>query len=259
MPRSLVSRSLEPLVALLWGVFLVWTVWLAAVWIVPIGPRALGFVPDQPLPPNADLLGAVLLFAKHVDVAWLALAVMNLHLVLTKAHGLRTARAWLAFSGGAALVLALLGAGWSWQPGWIYFGEALGVKLLGVALGWVLLWSVLVMSAREAVLWARPRMSHRRVTVGTAVVVLLTMANVEWPARFVRGWWVWQAQDACSPAIAPPLRWLAWFAWAWLMAFAMREKDVLSGVGQRSAKPAVILAALNAIALATRIRLWVAG
>jgi hypothetical protein len=259
MPRSLVSRSLEPLVTLLWGVFLVWTAWLAAVWIIPIGANALGFIPDQPPPQNADFRGAVFLFSKHADVAWLALAVMNLHLVLTRAHGLRTARAWLAFSGTAALVLALLSAGWSRQLGWIYFGGALGVKLLGVAVGWVLLWAVLVMSAREAVLWARPRMSHRGVAVVTAAVVWLTMLNIEWPARFIRGWWLWQSADAGSPAIAPPLRWLVWFIWPGLMAFAMREKDVLSGVAARSLKPAVILGALNFVALAARIRVWFIG
>jgi len=259
MPRSLVSRSLEPLVALLWGVFLVWTAWLALVWIVPIGPNVLGFVPNQPPPQNADFRGALLLLAKHADVAWLALAVMNLHLVLTRAHGLRTAREWLAFSGGAALVLALLSAGWSQQLGWIYFGEALGVKLLGVAVGWVLLWAVLVMSAREAVLWARPRMSHRNVAVVTAAVVLLTTLNIEWPARFIRGWWLWQSADAGSPATAPPWRWLAWFVWPGLIAFAMREKNVLSGVVMRSLKPVVILAALNGIALAARVRFWFPG
>jgi hypothetical protein len=259
MPRSLVSRSLEPLVTLLWGVFLVWTAWLAAVWLVPIGPRLLGFIPDQPPPQNADFRGALLLFAKHADVAWLALALMNLHLVLTRAHGLRTARAWLAFSGAAAFVLALLSAGWSQELGWIYYGGALGVKLLGIAVGWVLLWAVLVMSAREAVLFFRPRMSHRSVAVATAAVVLLTMLNIEWPARFIRGWWLWQSAEAGSPAIAPPWRWLAWFVWPGLMAFAMREKDVLSGVAARSPKPAVILAALNLVALAARIRVWLIG
>lgn len=259
MPRSLVSRSLEPLVTLLWGVFLVWTSWLAAVWIVPIGPHMLGFIPNEPPPQNADLRGAVLLFARHADVSWLALAVMNLHLALTRAHGLRTARAWLAFSGAAALVLALLSAGWSRQLGSIYFGGALGVKLLGVSIGWILLWAVLVMSAREAVLWARPRMSHRDVAMVTATVVLLTMFNLEWPARFIRGWWVWQSVDAGSAANTPSFRWLAWFVWPGLVAFAMREKDVLSGVATRSLKPVVILAALNAIALAARIRVWLIG
>ena len=126
MPRSLVSRSLEPLVAVLWGVFLVWTVWLAVVWIAPVGANALGFVDGASVPPNADLRGAVLLLANHADVIWLVLAMMNLHLVLTRAHGLRTARAWLAFSAGGALVLGVLNAKTGLPFGRLYFGEALG-------------------------------------------------------------------------------------------------------------------------------------
>ncbi|MEO6787343.1 MAG: carotenoid biosynthesis protein [Chthoniobacteraceae bacterium] len=255
MPRSVVSRSLEPLVAVLWGVFLVWTVWLAVVWIAPVGASALGLVEGAPVPANADLRRAVLLLADNADVAWLALAVMNLHLVLTRAHGLWTARSWLAFSAGGALVLGVLNAKTGLPFGHLHFGGALGVKLLGVPFGWVLLWPVLVMSARESVLWMRPRASHRVLALLTAVVVLATAFNLEWPARFVRGWWIWQSDDARSALGVPWLNWLSWFAWPGLMALAMREKDVLSGVAARSGRPVLILAALNAIALVARLRL----
>ena len=54
------------------------------------------------------------------------------------------------------------------------------------------------------------------------------------------------------------MNWAAWFAGPWLMAFAMREKNVLSGVASRSLKPVVIMASLNAIALAARLRTWLA-
>ena len=259
MPRSLVSRSLEPLVAVLWGVFLVWTAWLAVVWIAPVGANALGFVEGTPAPPNADLRGAVLLLANHADVIWLALAVMNLHLVLTRAHGLRTARAWLAFSAGGALALGALNAKTGLPFGRLYFGEALGPKVLGVPSGWLLLWAVLVMSAREVVLRLRPRTSHAGVAAVTAVLVVLTAVNLDWPARFIRGWWVWQSGDARNPSGVPWMNWAAWFAGPWLMAFAMREKTVLSGVAPRSLKPVVILASLNAIALAAKLRTWLAN
>ena len=243
---------------MLWGVFLVWTAWLAAVWILPVGASALGLVEGAPAPPNADLRSAVLLLANHADLIWLVLAVMNLHLVLTRAHGLRTARAWLAFSAGGALVLGALNARTGLPFGRLYFGEALGPKALGVPAGWLLLWAVLVMSAREVVLRLRPHASHATVAVVSALLVLLTVVNVEWPARFIRGWWVWQSGDARSPSGVPWLNWAAWFAGPWLMAFAMREKDVLSGFGSRSLKPVVILASVNAIALATRLRAWLA-
>ena len=255
MPRSPVSRSLEPLVAVLWAVFLVWTVWLAVVWIAPVGANALGFVEGEPVPPNADLRRAVLVLADNADVVWLALAVMNLHLILTRAHGLRTVRVWFAFSAGGALVLSALNAGTGLFFGRLFFGGALGVKLIGVAVGWVLLWAVLVMSAREAVLWMRPRASHRIVAIFTAVLVVFSVFNLEWPARFVRGWWVWLSADARSTVAVPWRNWLGWCVWPGLMVFAMREKDVLSSVAKRSGKPVIILAALNAIALAARLRL----
>ena len=255
MPRSLVSRSLEPLVAVLWGVFLVWTVWLAVVWLAPVGTEELGFVVGSPAPPNADLRRAVLLLAENADLAWLALAVANLHLAMMRTHGLRLTRVWLALSAGGGLVLGALNVKTGVLFGRLQFGAALGMKLLGVALGWVLLWAVLVPGAREAVLRMRPRASHRAVAMLTAAMVLLTVFNLEWPVRSIRGWWV-RPQDAAGALGVPWQNWLAWFAAPWLMAFAMREKTVLSGVASRSWKPVVILASVNAIALAARLRAW---
>jgi hypothetical protein len=226
--------------------------WLAVAWILPVGSSALGLTEGAAAPKNEDLRRAVLLLADHADIAWLALATMNLHLVLTRAHGLRTARAWLAFSAGGTLILGLLNAKTGVVFGGIYFGAALGGKFLGVALGWVLLWAILVIGAREAVLWMRPRASHALTAVLTAAVVLLTVSNLEWPARFVRGWWVWQAGD---PGGVPWRFWVASFVWPGLMAVAMREKDVASAAAGRSARPVFILAALNAIALAARLRM----
>ena len=251
MPRSLVSRSIEPLVAVLWGVFLMWTAWLAVVWIAPIGPAALGLSDGGPLPKNADLRRAVLLLAENADLVWLTLAVMSLHLVLTRMHGLRTARAWLAFSAGGALVLGVLNASTGVLFGRLTFGGALGVRLLSVPVGWVLLWAVLVIASREAVLWMRLRASHRLTAGLTAVLVLLTVLNAEWPARFLRGWWLWVPGEA--PGV-PWRFWLSWFVWPGLIAYLMREKDVASAVVVRSGKPVILLAALNAIALAARLR-----
>lgn len=252
MPRSLVSRSLEPLVAVLWSIFVVWTSWLAVVWILPVGPSALGVADGGSIPKNEDLRQAALLLANHADIVWLALAAMNLHLVLTRAQGLRIARAWLAFSVGGALVLGLVNVKTGVVFGSLYFGAALGAKFLGVALGWVLLWAVLVIGAREAVLWMRPHASHALTTILAAAVVLITVSNLEWPARFVRGWWVWQRDDRCG---VPWKFWVAWFVWPGLMAFAMREKDVASASAGRSVRPVFILAALNAIALIARLRM----
>jgi len=254
MPRSLASRSLEPLVAVLWGVFIIWTAWLATVWTVPIGLNALGLTEGAPAPPNADLRTAGLLLADHADLVWLVLAVMNLHLILTRTHGLPTARAWMTFSAGGALVLGALNARTDLPFGRMYFGGALGPKALDVPVGWPLLWAVLIVSARETILLLRPRASHATVAALSALVVLFTAVDIEWPARFIRGWWVWQSGDARSPSPVPWTNWAAWLVGAWLVAFAMREKNVSTGVTRRSLKPMMILASLNAISLAVRLR-----
>ena len=259
MPRSLASRSLEPLVAILWGLFLMWTAWLAVVWIAPIGATSLGFIAGEPPPPNVDLRRAVLLMAQHADVAWLALALMNLHLIVMNAHGLATARLWLAISAAGAFVLGLVNVRTGIPFGWFLFGETLGVARFGVAIGWVLLSAVLVPGGRGAVLWARPRASHSSVALLTAAAVVLTMINLEWPARVIRGWWVWHSGTAREIIPVPWTNWVAWFVWPGLAAFAMRESDVVSGVAHGSMKPALILALLNAIALAARVRAWAQG
>jgi hypothetical protein len=259
MPRSLLARSLEPLAAVLWGVLLLWSVWVAVVWAMPVGAVSLGFIPGAAQPPDADLRQAVLLLARHADVAWFSLAVMNLHLVLTGANGLRVARSWLGLACGGAMVLGLANARLGLPFGRLYWGETLGVQVLGVPLGWVLLSPALVMSARESALWARPRASHSAVAAMTAVLVFLTMLNLEWPARFIRGWWVWRSADPHTPASAPWMHWVAWFVLPGLLAFAMREKTVVAVVAPRSLKPVFILAMLNAIALITRVRVWLQG
>lgn len=259
MPRSLASRSLEPLVAILWGLFLMWTAWVAVVWVVPVSATSLGFIPNEPPPPNADLRQAVLLMAAYADVAWLALALMNVHLVVMNAHGLSTARLWLAIAASGAFLLGLVNARIGVPFGWLFFGKALGAAPFGVAVGWILLSAVLVLGGRGAVLWARPRASHSSVAVLTAAVVVLTMFNLEWPARVIRGWWIWHSGITRDIASVPWSNWVAWFVWPLLAAFAMREKDVVSGVAIRSVKPALILALLNAVALAARVRAWAQG
>ena len=244
------------MVAILWGLFLAWSLWVAAVWTVGIGPAWLGFSVETPHPPNEDLRTAVLLLADNADVAWMVLAVMNLHLVITNTNGVSTARAWLGFTTGSAFVLGWINAHLGIPFGRLAFGGTLGMQFAGVPAGWLLSWSILVMSARESVLWARPKAGHGAVAALAAAAVFLTMVNIEQPARFVRGWWVWHASDPRTATPMPWWGWFAWLAWPWLAAFAMREKSVVSAAARRPVRPVVILLVLNGIALAARIRIW---
>jgi hypothetical protein len=256
MPRSIISRALEPLVAILWGLFIAASVWFALVWIAPIDAVTLGFKfePDAPPPPNAAFLSAVLLLAQNADIIWLAFAVVNLHLVVTTTNGLASARAWLGFTAGSAFLLGWLNVTTRIPFGGMAFGSGLGGKFLGVPVGWPLLCAALIIAAREAVLWIRPRASHAAVSAIAAVIVFATLANLEPTARHTRAWWDWFAESPRNPSGIHPWTWAAWFLWPWLILFAMREKDVVSAVTPRTAKPFIILAVLNVVALIARFR-----
>ncbi len=256
MPRSLLSRSLEPLVSILWGLFIAASVWLAIVWLAPINAATLGFLRDEGAPAlsNVPLRTAVLLLAQNADLIWLGFAVVNLHLVIAASSGLVAARAWLACTAGSALLLGWLNVKTRLPFGGMAFNDGLGTKLFGVPLGWPLLWATLVIAAREAVLWARPRMSHAGVSGLSAIVIFATLLNVEPTARHHRGWWDWFLESPRNPSGVHLAAWAAWLIWPWLVVFFMREKEVALGVAPRSVRPAVILAVLNGIALAARFR-----
>lgn len=255
MPRSVISRSLGPFVAILWSLFLFWSVWTAAVWTLGIGATWLGFsaMPGGAPPPNADLRGAILVMAEFADVAWLALAAVNLHLVITAAHGLRTARAWFSIAAGGAFVLAAANNFTGIPFGWMSHYPTLGSRLFGISIGWMLLWTVLLLGARETALRLHPRASHRTASVLAAALVLLTFANLTTVARVYRAWWGWHTGDIRSPAAMPPWAWAAWFLCPLLLLLAMREKSAVTAASHRSIRPLIILAILNALALAVRL------
>ncbi len=249
MSRSALARSLEPFAAALWGIFLGWSVWLAAVWGLHIGPVWLGFsaMPDAVPPPNADLRKAILLLAENADIIWLVLATANLHLHLFLTHGLSTARRWLLITAGTALVLGVVEAKSGIPFGGIVFYPTLGARLLGVPAGWLLLWAVLTLAAREAALQLRPRASHAAASVLAGALVFVTSAAVLSPAIALRAWWSYRTGDM------PLWAWAAWFIVPSALSFALREKSILTASSHRSWKPITVLLALSTIALVARL------
>ncbi len=256
MPRTLLSRSLEPLVAILWGLLIAASVWLAVVWLAPINEVTLGFSHQEGAepPPNAGFRTAVLLLARNADLLWLGLAVVNLHLVVTAANGIGSARAWLGFTAGSAFVLGVLNITTHLPFGGMSFGSGLGGKFLGVPLGWPLLWTAIIIAAREAVLWMKPRLSHALVSLYSALLVLATIANLEPTARHTRGWWDWYLDTPRNVSGVHVWAWAAWFLWPWLVLFSMRERDVVSAAAPRTVRPLAILIVLNTVALIARFR-----
>jgi hypothetical protein len=249
MSRSALARSLGPFAAILWGIFLGWSAWLAAVWGLHIGPVWLGFsaMPEALPPRNADLRKAILLLAENADLIWLVLATANLHLHLSLTHGLSTARRWLLTTSITALLLGVVEARFGVPFGGIIFYQPLGARLLGVPAGWLLLWAVLTLAAREAALKIRPRASHAAASALAGALAFLTTAALLAPALALRAWWSYRA------GAMPLWAWAAWFAVPCALAFSLREKNILTASAPRSWKPLIVLLVLNAIALLARL------
>jgi hypothetical protein len=248
MSRSTIARALEPLAASLWGLFLAWTVLLAVVWVGVVDGAKARTLFDHP-----QLQSVAAALVQSAVPAWLAFAVVNIHLALSRAEGLATARRWLLLVVGSTLILGLL---LKWA-GWI-FGPNLGFKLggvRGVPLAWPLLWMVLVAGARELVLWVRPRASHGATAAIGAVLVALSVLNLESLTRpYVWNWWFWYHE----PLLSHPIHWLApvlALAVAGGLGWLMRQTRLAPQALHRSRKPALIFLILNALLLATHLRL----
>ncbi len=257
MSRSTINRSLEPLVACLWGFFLGATVLLAAVWI---GLRDEDWARQQVA--NEGLRATLVFLARNAAPIWLVLAVVNIHLAIAQAEGLRTARVWLLIVLVGSLFLGVLLTMFNAFTGRIHFigvgegfgGGALGPQMAGVPIGWPLLWVVLVIGARELILWIRPRTSHLvTALIGTALV-FLTFVNME---PLVHGgrwrWWIWYSgkfEVTASP------QWFALLAGAALLSFRLRKPDVMERLPKRPRKPALVFLIFSTLLVLTQIRLW---
>ena len=267
MPRSLLSRSLEPLVAVSWGVFLFWSVWLAVVWTLGINRQWLGLpiggdsdwaggvagmVQDGPPPPNEGLRRAVLLLADHAELGWLALALIQVHLHVIGLHGVNTARVWLGVAVGGAFLLASVNRAFGIPFGRMHFTPLLGSQFFGVPVGWALLWPVLLIASREAVLRVRSRASHVASTLLAAAVVTLTFVNLHRVATELRWWWFWHTGDVLIGVATPWWAGVSCFAVAAGLLFLMRESSVAGAAARRSIKPLIVIVLLNAAAILAR-------
>ena len=253
MSQSTLSRSLEPLAAALWGIFLAWTILLGAVWVGGVDAAWL-----EASVANTDLRTAATALVQSVVPAWLALAVVNMHLALTHAEGLRTARRWLFLTLAAALLLGMVARAAEMPFGPFDFKDSLGPRLAGVPVGWLLLWFVLVAGARELVLWVRPRLSHRVTAIAGAVLALITLANLHplvMQGREGFRFWLFGRIEvpAALPWYAPMSALLFAFGLGWLM----REMRLLGGTHHRSRRAAVVFLLLNGLLLAANVGRWV--
>lgn len=252
MPRSIVARSLEPLAASLWGLFLAWTALLAVAWVGAVDEFWL-----KANVSNAGLRDALVMLFKSAMPAWIALGVANVHLTVSREEGLKTARRWLRFVLGLSFLLGVIAANTDVLFGRAYFSAGLGVRLVGVPVGWALLWVLVLIGARELVLWLRPRTGHGATALTGGALVALTFVNLE-PLAHRFTWWFWR-RDKFTVATSLPWHFmLVLLVFAVALGWLLREINIVPRTQRRSHRAAVIFLLLNALAIAAHLRFWLA-
>lgn len=253
---STLGRWLEPVVAGLWILFLLWTAGIAWVWSFAIGDAALGHWIG-----NRDLRAALEWLIGIADIAWVILAAANIHLWLAETEGLATARRWALMVGGSAAALGLLSAWSGWPLGEIQYSRQLGMKFGSVPVGLPLLWFAIVIGARQTFLRCWRGANRWPLALGTAALAVLTDFNLEPVAAKLRAFWFWRAAEAGEPPLFTPpwTNYPAWFAVVCVLSFALREKSVVSKACARSFLPVAVFVLLNGVFLAGNLGRYLRG
>ncbi len=253
MPRSesALARALAPLVGCLGTLFMLWTTMVAVVWATGFGEVQLTEAVRNP-----DLRGALSGLLHILDPAWIVLAAANVYLALAHAEGLGVARRWAGLTLGVALVVAAASAYTRWPQGPVLYSEHFGIKIGPVPIAVLLLWLVVVVSAREVALRALPRASHARVAFATAMLATLADANLEPLAWKWRSWWLWYPANFAAPAWPPPQNAATWLLASFALAWAMRPENVVPRVARRPSEPILIFVTMNGVCLLTHLVLF---
>jgi uncharacterized membrane protein len=247
---SFLARSLEPLVAALWILFVLISLLIATVWSLNIGESSL-----EKAVSNPDLRNALVWMLAHLDLGWITLAAANVYLSLVERMGLATARCWGLQILGSVVAVAWVSVVTSVPLGPIRYGAALGLKLGPVPLGLPLLWFSIIIGARETLLRFRPRIGHGLLGAGVGVLAFLTDLNLEPLVAKWRGFWFWRGGSTTLPPVFdPPLAGsLAWGVLAALITLILREREVVASAQKPSWQPMVVLGVFNAVFLGSHV------
>lgn len=218
-PPSLLARALAPLAPTLWYLFVVWTGFVAAVWIFDFGPNQVDLIA------NAGLKAALVALFDALDGIWVTLGAANVYLALAAEEGLPLARRWTGLILGSVGVVALLSVLTHWPLGELRYSSRLGIRIGPVPFGLPLLWLVLVCGGRAFLQRIAPRASHWQLAIGTGLLALLSDLALEPIAWKMRAFWVWYPGVAPAPAWPPIQNYLTWFALSAALAFAMRDSQ----------------------------------
>jgi uncharacterized membrane protein len=251
---SILARSIEPLAALSWPLFLVWTAITALSWMSGLDEEQVRMAITNPGPREA-----LLVVFRSADTLWMLLAVANLYVAAAERIGLATTRVWALIVFATAAVIAVASVRTGWPLGPVLYTTRLGMKLGPVPLGWLLWWFVVVIGGRMLAERLLPRASHAQLALAAGALALLTQLNFDPIAWKLRAFWLWDVPGL--PSAGFPL-WRSYVIWLLVpvaLAYFLREREVATTAQPPAWRAAQILILMNAVFLLTHIAVAIRG
>ena len=238
--------AIEPLLASLWILFLVWTALLGTVWIAGIGPAEVEHWVHNP-----GLRAALQAFIQFLDPVWIALASVQVYRQLIEAEGLNRARRWALGAFIVAILIAWISVKTQFPMGPIHYTARLGKQLGPVPCALPLLCIAIVLSAREVALWISPRAAHWQSALLAAVLTMLTVINLEPVASTLRSWWLWFPVTILTPSPPPMSNAATWLVVSFLGALLLRPRQSSGRSTLHPYRPLIVFGLLNGLCLLT--------
>lgn len=257
-----------PASAWVWRLFLVWTA--VGFLVVPADLDPAGI---REWLGNGILGGAAVHLHRAADAVWMSWAALVCLTAVARATGWRVAALQFGLIALGSAAVEWMGATTGFPFGPYEYGHTFGWRIGGVLPFTIpLAWFVVVSGSRSAVRLASPRAAAPLAAVAAGILAVLTDVNLEHVAWHVRGYWTWFPDSGPHPpGTWPPARnFVSWFVLATIFAaLAGRIEESHAGrrlpatggdparpamVGDSDAirRPAVVLALMNALFLATR-------
>jgi uncharacterized membrane protein len=245
--QSFLARRARTIQSLFWILFLIWTFVGFLVMPLEIGEaRVSGWIHD------AAVQDAIVRFLRMSDAIWIVLAAINTYFCLVANEGIATARKWATMILVSSAVLEWVGAVSGFPFGPYVYTDNLGVRIGGVLPFTIpLAWLVILITGRYVMLRVFPRANHWQLSLGVAMLAVVTDWNLEFVAWKVRAYWIWYPRDLQPPHTPPWQNYASWFAASFILSFALGENRA-AVTRAKSAKPILILALINALFLCVR-------
>ena len=190
-------------------------------------------------------------FMQVSDAVWMLLAAVTVYLHAVRSEGICTARQQAAITLVTSTIIEWIGTRTGFPFGPYEYTDGFGPRIGGVVpMAIPFAWLVIVLCARNLVLWLCPYAGRLETAFGVATIALLTDLNLEDVAWHVRGYWIWYPG---SPRNPPPSHWppfqnyVAWFVISFAIALILPTDHTLRVRQPSRWRPILLLFLMNVL------------